>query len=151
MAKGKTSRVEDSQLGNVGPHWRAHTESGWMNKETFEYYLMQLRQLCGDHEIYLLLDVHASHRADECKELASTLNIQLIYIPPGFTDALQPCDLRVFGALKATARSIWCREQRWDPDRRRTKIDAVHDMIAAWNSLSEETIEDAWEIYTEDT
>ena len=149
VAKGKTDRIEDTQLGNVGAHWRAHTESGWMRKETFELYLMQLSQLCGGHEIQLLLDVHASHRAAECKELAKVLGIHFIYIPPGFTDALQPCDRRVFGSLKATARALWCKRQRENPGAKRTKIDAVQDMLTAWQSLSEDTLEDAWDICTE--
>ena len=149
VAKGTTHRVEDSQLGDVGPHWKCHTDSGWMQTETFVYYLMCLRELFDDHKVYLLLDQHASHRAEECKTLAKSMGIRLIFIPPGYTDELQPCDRRVFGALKATAKYLWSRREATNPGAKRTKIDAVQDMIAAWDTLSQSAIEEAWDIYVD--
>jgi hypothetical protein len=59
LAKGKTSRVERSQIGNVGQHWRSHTESGWMTSETFGDSLRLLRmQAPKDGVIHLILDLH---------------------------------------------------------------------------------------------
>ena len=42
VAKGSTDRVEQSQLGNVGYHWRCHSPSGWMTSDIFGLYLMHL-------------------------------------------------------------------------------------------------------------
>jgi hypothetical protein len=44
VAKGKTERVERSQIGDVGGHWRSHSQSGWMTGEIFADYLRHLRQ-----------------------------------------------------------------------------------------------------------
>jgi hypothetical protein len=47
MAKGKTARVEESQIGDVGNHWKAHSPSGWMITDTFADYLRHLREYSG--------------------------------------------------------------------------------------------------------
>lgn len=44
IAQGKTAVVEESQIGDVGFHWKSHSESGWMTDEVFKLYLMRLRQ-----------------------------------------------------------------------------------------------------------
>ena len=147
VAKGLTEQVEESQLGDTAYHWKCHSESGWMTTDTFSLYLMHLREECGDQTIYLLLDVYACHRAQVSKDLADALDIKLKFIPAGQTDRLQPCDHRVFGALKATARSLFRTRQNNSPNEKRTKIHAVQDVIAAWERLSEEVVEEAWEMY----
>ena len=106
LAEGKTERVEESQIGDVGFHWKCHSKNGWQTSETFSTYLMHLREHFGDQEIHLILDVHASHRTDDVKTLARSLGIHLWYIPPGCTDILQPLDRLCFGVLKATATSL---------------------------------------------
>jgi hypothetical protein len=42
VAKGKTERVEQSQIGDVAKNWHAHSESRWMNGEIFREYLKNL-------------------------------------------------------------------------------------------------------------
>ena len=148
MADGKTELVEQSQLGDVGHHWRAHSENGWMTSEIMELYLMHLREECGDNHIDLILDLHASHRTQRVKTLAKSLDISLHFIPAGMTDILQPCDRRIFGSLKATARRLWRERGRAD-EKSRGKREAVEDLICAWEKLSTTTIEEAWEVYYE--
>lgn len=147
LASGKTTRVEETQVGDVGPHWKTHSESGWQTSETFQEYLMHLREFYGDGDINLVLDVHASHRTLEVKQIAETLGIHLWYIPPGCTDLLQPLDCLCFGALKSTARSLWRKQASADRERRFTKRDAVQIMIKAWDNLKPEPIEEAWDVY----
>ena len=53
--------------------------------------------------------------------MAKKLNIQLFYVPAGMTDIYQPCDVRVFGALKAKARSAWYQLIYRDKNFRATK------------------------------
>ena len=147
LASGKTTRVEETQVGDIGSHWKTHSESGWQTSETFQEYLMHLREFYGDGDINLVLDVHASHRTLEVKRIAETLGIHLWYIPPGCTDLLQPLDCLCFGALKSTARSLWRKQASADRERRFTKRDAVQIMIKAWDHLKPETIEEAWDVY----
>ena len=51
----------------------------------------------------MILDVYAAYRTDTVKQLAEALNIKLYFIPPGYTDLVQPLDVKVFGALKGTS------------------------------------------------
>jgi hypothetical protein len=53
------------------------------------------------------LDTYSAHRSAEVREMARLWGIDLVFIPPGCTDQLQPLDRRVFGVLKAYARQIW--------------------------------------------
>ena len=107
---------------------------------------MHIRELYNDQKVHLILDLHASHKTESVKKLAKELNIQLWYIPPGCTDLVQPLDVRCFGALKSTARRLWREQIAENPDKRFKKRDAVAILIAAWEHLSTETIEEAWEI-----
>ena len=145
VASGKTEAVEDSQLGDVGHHWKTHSEKGWMTTSTMHLYLMHLREECGDHPVDLILDLHASHRHQSSVNLAKELGITLHFVPPGCTDRLQPCDRRIFGVLKSTARALFRARQASGDNDRRTKKDAVADMIRAWEKLEPSTIEEAWE------
>jgi hypothetical protein len=148
VAKGKTERVDRSQIGNVENHWRAHSDTGWMKSHLFCDYLRHIRsERPGDQQIYLICDLHASHRTPEVKKIAGDLHITLLHIPVGATDELQPLDTVVFGVLKSVARHLFRIRIADNPGLKRSKRDAITDMIAAWNALSTETLEAAWNLY----
>ena len=151
VAKGKTERVEITQIGEVGLHWRSHSESGWMNHVIFSEYLQHVRvQIPSGDRIFLICDVHASHRTDDVKRLAGDLNIELLHVPPGATDRLQPLDRKVFGALKSESRRLFRHHASDNPELKRRKLDAVRDMIEAWDVLSDATLQAAWSLYREE-
>lgn len=147
IGKGKTDFVENSQIGDVGPHWKDHSESCWVTEEVFINYLKKLREHFGGTngpKLHLILDVYPSHRTDDVKNFAVGLNINLIYVPAGLTDEYQPLDRYVFGCLKSTARRLFRQRVRNDPNVERTKQDAVEDFICVWEALSYEIISIAW-------
>ena len=146
LATGKTPRVMGSQLGDTYGHWQNFSESGWQTSQTFQEYLMHLRELYGEKRVHLILDLHSSHRTEEVKKLAKELGIDLWFIPPGCTDQCQPLDRRCFGALKATARKLWREQMADEPNRKLTKKDAVAHLICAWEHLSKVVVDEAWEI-----
>ena len=146
LATGKTHRVMGSQLGDTYGHWQNFSESGWQTSQTFQEYLMHIRELYGERTVHLVLDVHSSHRTDEVKKLAKELDINLWFIPPGCTDQCQPLDRRCFGALKATARKLWREQMADEPHRKLTKKDAVAHLICAWEHLTKGVVDEAWEI-----
>jgi hypothetical protein len=109
IAKGKTRRAEQSQLGSDPAIVRDHSLSGWTMKETFARYLYWLAteyrgKITPDCPPDLVLDCYSVHRAPEIRTHAESLGIRLWFIPAGHTDELQPLDRAVFGALKATFR-----------------------------------------------
>jgi hypothetical protein len=54
IAKGKTARVERSQLSEIERHIAVHSESGWIVIASFKEYLNMLKgEFPGDEPIYL--------------------------------------------------------------------------------------------------
>jgi hypothetical protein len=88
-----------------------------------------------------------SHRTMDVKAAAASLNIQLHYVPAGMTDALQPLDRSIFGALKAHARRLFRLRVRDNPTLRRTKQEAAQEMIIAWDMITPATLAAGWDIY----
>lgn len=72
-----------------------------MNLPTFEKYLKFIRNLFNEKTINMLLDQGSSHISLKSFEIAQNMDINLFYIPAGFTDEYQPLDISVFGSLKA--------------------------------------------------
>jgi hypothetical protein len=56
----------------------------------------------------------------------------------------------IFGALKSIARRLFRRRTSHDPELKRSKRDAVTDMIAAWDVLSDGTLQAAWALYQDE-
>jgi hypothetical protein len=149
IAAGKTERVEQSQIGDVKGHWRNHSTNGWQSSETFQSYLENLRSVMGLGPIHLLLDCYSAHRTDAVKEAAVRLGITLRFVPPGLTDKFQPLDRAVFGVLKAQAKRLFHARFHLNAYERRTKQDAVANMVNAWSLLGESAIDAAWDVYNE--
>lgn len=149
IAKGKTSKVDDSQLGDVGYHWKNHSESGWINDELFQDYLMHLREYFpDDDELHLILDIYKAHLTDNVKAMAKALNIKLHFIPAGMTDLYQPLDRNIFGPFKAIARCLFREHNQLGEPIEISTTDVCKHIICAWEKVSNETIGKAWSIYT---
>ena len=134
-------------MGDTAHHFTKHSHKGWSTSETFQDYSHKISDHFHNEPLHLLLDLHSSHRGDEVKEVAESLNIDLHYIPAGQTDIYQPFDRNYFGRVKATGREQFRRRFRDNPNFKFTKNDAVQDLIYSWEHLSVDTILDAWEIY----
>ena len=144
IAKGKTVRVENSQIAPEVGEWTTHTETGWQNKDSFQCYLRHLRSLFPiEEEVHLLLDLHASHRAKNVKDLAQQLNVHLYYIPSVATGELQPPDRRIFCVMKSVARQQF----RLRPIERRTTKEACIDLRYAWDHVGIDALNSAWDCY----
>jgi hypothetical protein len=90
IGKGKTERcVNGCQLP---PEVRTYlSESGWTTKDVMCRYFTMLRQeLYREGLLIVILDAYAAHRSPEVREIARLWEIQLVFIPPGCTDKLQP-------------------------------------------------------------
>ena len=147
IAKGKTELCHQ-QLGDPQGHLVGHSETGWSTVDTFSEFLLAVREHFNDDDpVYLLLDLYSVHRTDEIRQLAESLNIVLIFIPPGMTDQYQPLDRRIFGVLKQYLRLLWRREYHDDPNQRFTKQKAVQLLVPAWERISPQLIIEGWTIY----
>ena len=150
VAKGKTDACHE-QLGDPQGHLVTHSESGWSTVDTFSQFLMSVRERFPDDEpVYLLLDLYSVHRSEEIKQLAESLMIRLIFIPPGMTDQYQPLDRRVFGVLKQYMRLLWRREYMTDPCQRFSKRKAVQLLVPAWERISPQIIRSGWALFDDE-
>ena len=152
LAKGKTERCEQTQLPeNIGRHFKFHSSSGWSTQEVMLKYLELLRaEFPGGQRLHLILDMYSSHRMDEVIAAAGRHNIEMHFIPAGLTDEFQPLDRRVFGCLKASGRAAFRRLYQKDPKQKFSTRSAVECLVKAWEHLSEDVIEEAWEIYVDE-
>jgi hypothetical protein len=173
IAKGTTPLCE-RQLGNHEQYqwFPLHSKSGWSKKDTMIQYLSSLRkyydttftdkpgyhgmdELLKDADpatldlshvthIDLIWDCYAAHRDATVKEAASRLGINLYYVPAGGTDEFQPLDIKVFGALKATARKVWNQRYINDSSVPQNKVAAVQILLGCWEDLEPASINAAW-------
>ena len=130
--------METTQIGDVGYHWKTHTDTGWMNNEAFKYYLMKLREYVGhDETLHLVIDLYPAHMTEDVQALAASMNFQLHIIPAGITDIYQQLDRKIFGVVKAKARKLFrLRNQVGKPLHATKKKEACEDMISAWEGIS---------------
>jgi hypothetical protein len=155
IAKGKTRRAEQNQLGSGPTLIRDHSPSGWTTVETFSHYLDSLAgayqgRIQPGRRLHLILDCYSVHRSKEIKEHAQRVQIKLWFIPAGHTDELQPLDRAVFGAIKSIFRRRFEELCRRSPNGRVTKSVAVRILIEIWENLSPAAIHSGWAIYGDD-
>jgi hypothetical protein len=150
IAKGKTTRVEQSQLGTDDALIRNHSESGWSTTATFKRYVDWLsRQYCTAHPgvitperpIELILDCYSVYRSAEIKQYAAELGIRPWFIPAGHTDELQPLDRAVFGAIKAMFRRKFEALMRARPNQQLRKAVAMDVLSEIWTELAPVSID----------
>ena len=122
-------------INDVHPHWTAHSENGWTTEDTFMQYLDHIAQYFNNEPVHMILDVYAAHRTESVKQFAEALNITLYFIPPGCTDLVQPLDVKVFGALKATAKFYFRQRYQGAASPKVTSKEAVENLIRAGESL----------------
>ena len=100
------------QAAELFPHlvvWRE--KSAWNTQRLMAKYLRCLGDRLGPiletRQVYLLLDLAPCHLHDSLFDLAYTLGLRFLYIPPGMTSLLQPCDSHVFAAFKHDLQETW--------------------------------------------
>jgi hypothetical protein len=147
VGKGKTPRC--LQGYQLPPQvWSDHSPSGWTTTDVMCRYLAHLRDaLFKDGPLLVILDTYAAHRAQAVRDAARLCNIDLLFIPPGCTDRLQPLDRRVFGVMKAYARRDWRIAYHETGGGKVTRAQMAEHLVAAWNRLRPEVIASAWSIY----
>ena len=62
---------------------------------------------------------------------------------------MQPLDLKIFGALKATAKQQICQLLTENPQDKIGLKKAVEILIYSWERLTSALIEDSWDVYEE--
>jgi hypothetical protein len=85
--------------------------------------------------LVVICDVYPAHRTDAVGGMALTRDVDVVFIPPGCTDRLQPLDRRVFGVLKAYARQQWQGHNRKQFGPEQTRAEMAADLEDAWDAM----------------
>ena len=145
LGKGKTMRcINNYMLRN--DVWSYFSSTGWTTETVMLKYLEKLKEFVKK-KCALIIDTYASHRTDKVKEKAAELGIELIFIPPGSTDELQPLDRKVFGVLKAYAKQLWREHYHKYEGGKIDRWEIADQIIIAWNRISINTLDSAWCIF----
>jgi hypothetical protein len=149
IGKGKTPRCL-SALDLPPEIWTATSSSGWTTTDVMCRYLQLLREhLYPTGPLVILLDTYAAHRAAVTREAAARLQIELVFIPPGCTDRLQPLDRRIFGVLKAHAREIWRAYYHKTQGAKTTRSMMAENLLVSWERITPDIVVSAWDIFQE--
>ena len=101
----------------------------------------------------LLWDVYATHRTPLIKQYAQAHNIPLLFIPAGQTGEYQPLDFRIFGSLKARAKSEFDHNNVITQEGNEQVINlpfAVELVLKCWEKISPKEIINAWSALDKD-
>ena len=151
IAPGKTGLVE-RRLGDVGYHMVTHSPKGWTTGSTFREFLTAVRGYVGHaRPLWLVADCFSAHREKETRDHAASLNMELIYVPAGYTDEMQPLDRSIFGTLKSYLKRLWRERFQQEPNLRFTRAVAVELLIPAWERVTPQPVLSSWSIYFENS
>ena len=148
IAEGTTERCEDKFRNdrNLRTYMNKalfvdHTANGWSTCEFAKRYLDFISNQMKGRNVYLIWDLHSSHRKDSVIEYARERNIHLSLVPAGQTAYWQPLDKKVFGALKKKALKHFTQTL----SDQYTINDAVLTLVKVWQKMKEEKIRSAWD------
>ena len=90
----------------------------------------------------LVLDSFRAHFSSSVQQLAESLHIQLIKVPPNGTGKYQPLDRYICGALKAKLKAITV-----EPANPYERFKVIgQNLVSSWRAITQECITKAWEI-----
>ena len=122
-----------------------HTERGWSTHEFTKRYIKFLSRQMKERDLFLIWDLHASHRREDVREQARQNSVHLSFVPAGQTAYWQPLDAKVFGALKKKAMKEFENMTLERPLTEFTIVDAICILIRVWEEMPEAMLRRAWD------
>jgi len=119
VVKGKTPRCLNRIISDASfPLQKVrfyYSQKGWVNSEIMQKWLHDVVQpYTHNRPAALILDSYTSHFTDEVREAASSMNLELIQVPPGATSILQPLDVQYNSILLNARKKIWREKKQQD-------------------------------------
>jgi hypothetical protein len=123
--------------------WGLFLEFGRTTAEVMIQWGMELRQkkFPNGKPLALTLDTYSPHRSEEVQAAAQRLNIELVFIPSGFTDKLQLFNHKVFGVLETKAWRWWRTRDPRSPRQKTTHADVAGDLLHLWREINPNTFD----------
>jgi hypothetical protein len=143
IGKGKTRRCL-AALHLPPEVWTSVPQSRWTNSDVMcSYFSLWRTHVYAEGPLVLMLGTYPVHRTQIVRTTAEQWGIELLFIPPGCTDRLQPLDRKIFGVLKGYARQLWRQQYHATHGGKTTRSRMASNLMEAWDRISPEVIEAA--------
>jgi hypothetical protein len=97
--------------------------------------------------LVIMLGLFSAHRTSLTRAAAEVLGIQVVFIPSGCTDILQPLDRRVFGVLREHARQLLQIQYHAMHSAKTSLIQMAENLIVSWDRIIPDLINRGWDLY----
>ena len=145
ILKGKTQRcLKKTGLKNDSIVHRKFNNNGWIDIDIMNFVLDQIYLISNGNKSLLILDNYSIHTNDLIIKRAKSLNIQLLFVPPGRTSLNQPLDVSINGALKSIGKRIEKEIFLSNPFGIPQLSDAIKCLIEAKQCIKKQTIINAF-------
>ena len=140
--KGKTNRCLAKSIYKDDENLiLTYSNNGWINEEIMKQVLREIHKITNNKKTILILDKFKIHLLETIKDLATELNIELIFVPAGKTATHQPMDIKINGALKASGKYMNKEKYILDDKKKQiTRDDCILKMLEAIGKLKKSTI-----------
>lgn len=124
------------------------SETGWATSEVMCQYIKWLSEQVNNEPCCLVLDVYSTHKDAIVRELAQSLQIDLIFVPANGTGSFQPLDRKIFGIIKAKMKKAWdiSRRKAIEGNSVWNKALAARTFKEILNKVSSHAYKSAWNI-----
>jgi hypothetical protein len=92
----------------------------------------------------LVLDTFPGHFTRRIQRRAKELGVQMIGVPKGMTNSLQPLDRSCFGPLKRMSEQRWDEETARHPEKEWSPAEGVKLLEETWQRATKHTIRKGW-------
>ena len=122
-----------------------NSASGWINHELMYDYLNDIiKPYTKSKPAALIMDEYKAHWEDRVQDLARSMNLELIKVPPGTTSTQQPLDISVNGPMKQIRQRIYVENKIIHPNASDSIELAVNRSFSAYQQITPQTIIKGW-------
>lgn len=150
VLKGKTTkclkRIQEGASTVLQQAKLYYSPKGWVNTEIMLKWLHDVIQpYTQSKPTVLILDSYSTHFTSEVQNAASSINLELIQVPPGSTSILQPLDVQYNSILLNARKKIWRDSKRLDAWLNDTPQAAIERQAKAYADRTKSEGVKAWE------
>jgi hypothetical protein len=125
------------------------SENEWMTETVMLRYLMWPTLALGSRPLALVFDNFPGHLTRRIRTRAKELGAQMIEVPKGMTDSLQPLDRSCFGALKRMSEQRWDEETARHPEKEGSHAEGAKLLEETCQRVTKHTVRQFWDFDSE--
>lgn len=124
--------------------YKKYTKSGWIDENILLFLLREIAISINYHNCTLILDNYSVHKKDIIIDVAGSLNIKLIFVPPNMTPVHQPLDVKINGPVKSIGKYLSKELFLEEPFSTPSLCDSILMLIESIKRIKSKTIIDSF-------